>query len=921
MLSRYFEIQENPFNLTPDPRLFYSNQMYREAYDKLYEVISERRGYMALTGETGAGKTTLLKTLMKNLDAGLHCVYFEYSNLTFEDFLELACNKLGLEAEAFSCGATLTSFLLEQSRTDTTVIFIIDEAQNMPVASLAQIERFTSSLSNQEYLLQVILSGQPQLAELLEQQELLALKNRLNSHYRLSPLPWEEVPNFISQQLSMVGNPIGNLLTHEAMQVVARYTKGRPRLINILCSRALVTAYAKSEKRISAEVMEETIHELRDEQGDMDSFLQKASQIQLSTDLTESPDEDTGPQDQQSLSWHEKQVARNKRFSLALLKSSKAAQHALRMGLSKLRESILATLRACRKPARDIWRGRIRLDLSGAIRASGIRFHLFKKQLKIWDYAESLGLGRVALIAVLIWFLGYPILKQKPEQAELLTQEQTAQITSSPIEPTQSLSAPPAKTPAKLTERQAPQGIDASHQTGRLELIEIAALEVATEPAHGKIPDSRQEPGSTFTEDSKLQAPPNTSTKVQVAADSTAKLEEFEKALLTTLERLEKTEAELTRNREKLEQARIRIENQQAQITTHLGQIDTLSRETNELKNRMVSFTEDQAPENIRDVHSSTPLKPLPRQDRTTANRAASNLPDPAFQIEPLLKRAAELITARHLTTPVGNNALEIYRQVLKIDPNNSLAMSGIESITQQYLVWAAQAKQENDWLNVENYYRKALSVDPSSSIAKAGLREFSKQSNQGSEKRASRAIDWAATETRNKAMQQLELWRIPLTEKALLISAEQGNLETVLMLLAAGILPDAKLAGGWTALMSAATHGHIEVVSALIDQGAEVNIRNYDGKTALMAAAWNGHSDIVRVLLSAGATIDEKNNEGWTALMYAAWNGHRKVVETLLEADASVAVKDANDWTAVTAASSEGHGEIVKILEMAGGS
>jgi ankyrin repeat protein len=465
--------------------------------------------------------------------------------------------------------------------------------------------------------------------------------------------------------------------------------------------------------------------------------------------------------------------------------------------------------------------------------------------------------------------------------------------------------------------------LDASQQKGNPERIEVAALEVVSKPVESKTLDSRQEPVPALGNGvlPEVQALLNKEARARVTADSTANREALEQALLTTQERLEKTEAELARSREELEQARIRIGDQLAQITTYVGQIDALNRETDALKQRMVSFEKDQAPRHIRDVLDPEPLAQSPGRERPTANQEAAKMPDPATQVGALLKRAAELLKARHLTTPSGNNALELYRQVLKIDPNNRLAISGIELITKQYLIWAAQAKQESDWLNADNYYRKALTVDPSNSIAEAGLREVNERAARGSEKRASQTMDGAVTEPRNIALQQLKLRQIPVTDKSLLISAERGNLEAARLLLAAGISPDAKLSGGWTALMSAATHGQVEVVRALLGQGAELNMKNYDGKTALMAAAWNGHNEVLSVLLDAGAEVDEKNNEGWTALMYAAWNGHRKAVETLLEADASVAVKDANDWSAVTAASSEGHGDIVKLLEMAGGS
>ena len=275
MLDRFFNFQENPFNLTPDPRFFYANPMYQEAYDELSRSLQQRKGYLALTGETGVGKTTLLKTLINGLDKHYRSIYFEYSNLGFDDFLGLACNKLGVATEGKEPQQALSEFLLVQSQLGITIVFFIDEAQNFPSDSLAQILDFNDSLGTERHLLQIVLAGQPQLEAQLALPELHTLRDRLALHCRLSPLPDEEVAGFIRHRLTVAGNSGGDLLTTGAIQQVSHYAQGRPRLINVLCSRALITAYASSQSRVSSAIMGDALRDLLEEQGESAGILPK----------------------------------------------------------------------------------------------------------------------------------------------------------------------------------------------------------------------------------------------------------------------------------------------------------------------------------------------------------------------------------------------------------------------------------------------------------------------------------------------------------------------------------------------------------------------------------------------------------------------------------------------------------------------
>lgn len=924
MLGRYFSFLEDPFNLSPDPRFLYANPMYREAYDTLFGIVRDRKGYMALTGEAGSGKTTLLKTLMNHLDTGYRCIYFEYTNLTFDDFLDLACNKLGLNTERKDCGDELKTFLLEQSQNGITVAFIIDEAQNIPPESLKEILTFTDGLSKQDNLLQIILSGQPQLEARLEEPQLRALKERLSLHYRLSPLQGDEVGSFIRHRLSVAGNPSGDIMTSEAIQKVTLHAQGRPRLINMLCNRALITAFAYSRKTISAEVMEEAIQELLKEQECQVNTLEKAPAsvpAQTGTGSSKPTCDRLGHASRQEvpvvLPAKMERPAQRVWGGTSLPAAIEAGRKALHRGMDRLSKLLPdQPIQLASKLTAGNGKLPFKASLPLALAAARNTLHQGRKKLSGLIFEQPIGVWKVATIAVLLWSLLYPVLEQDREKTEPAPVDDMAAQTSTP----QRDQITPLSTPATAAESDSTVAAEkssrtppAAHQKSGVEVFESAALEVVTEQVDGTALSSRQDLGPTLL--GRLPTPltefPYTAvidTTAAAMADSTARMKKLEQKLLASEERISQAEAQLALSREELVKAQARIQPHELQIETNAGQAGQLHDPSDELKDRVVSLPKHLPMQNINEAKTPDPIEQPPTQDQAGLEIMQQPPTDPTSGLDQLLDRADQLLRARHLTMPAGDNALEIYRQVLNTDPDNKTGLNGIERIKQQYLKWAVVAQEKSDWLNAGKYYQKALAVDPSNPEAEAGLRVVRKQAAV----QASRQKD---------ALERLAQQGISATAKALLIYAEQGDIEAVRSLLAAGISPNAKLPGGWTALMSAATHGHIEVIRTLLSLGAQVNMKNDDGKTALTAAAWNGHADVVKELLASGAAVNEQNNDGWTALMYAAWNGHRQVVETLLEGEASIAVKDANNWTALTAASSEGHVEIVKILEMAGGS
>ena len=266
MYTDYFGFREKPFSLTPDPRFFYTNPRYQEAYASLAYGIHERRGFIVLTGEMGTGKTTLLRRLMETMEPHIRFVFFYNTMLTFEEILDFICRELGLalkEAGRLHKIQALNRFLLDRLAGGETVVLLIDEAQNLGEEVLENLRLLSNLETSTEKLLQVVMVGQPELEIKLNRHDLRQLKQRIAMHCRLERLGDEEVSPYIYYRLTMVGYKRQQLFTPDAIQEIAYYSKGFPRLINILCDNTLLIAYATSQKRITTDIVREVAHDLR----------------------------------------------------------------------------------------------------------------------------------------------------------------------------------------------------------------------------------------------------------------------------------------------------------------------------------------------------------------------------------------------------------------------------------------------------------------------------------------------------------------------------------------------------------------------------------------------------------------------------------------------------------------------------------
>ena len=270
MYTSYFGFDEKPFNVTPDPRFFFTNPGYQEAYANLLYGIRERKGFLLLTGEVGTGKTTILQRLMEELESTVRFVFFYNTNLSFEELLTFTCQELGLpgkEGSRLEKIGALNEFLLNQLRNGSTTVLFIDEAQNLKGEVFENLRLLSNLETPREKLLQIVLAGQPELEAKLDRNDLRQLKQRIFSQSRLSSLSEQEVAGFIDYRLKAVGSRQNDLFPRNAVREIALYSKGIPRLINIICDNALLIAYAASEKKVTADIIQEVARDMRLETG------------------------------------------------------------------------------------------------------------------------------------------------------------------------------------------------------------------------------------------------------------------------------------------------------------------------------------------------------------------------------------------------------------------------------------------------------------------------------------------------------------------------------------------------------------------------------------------------------------------------------------------------------------------------------
>lgn len=270
MYLKTFGLQEKPFHITPNPRFVFLSKNHKEAFAHLLYGIQQRVGFLSLTGEVGTGKTTVLRTLLRQLEPSEYQVALIFNPClselellhTIHREFDIACPPQ--ETNLSLLHDSLNRFLLAQRQAGKTVVLVIDEAQNLAPKVLEQLRLLSNLETETDKLLQLVIVGQPELEEVLSRRELRQLKQRLVVNYRLETMDEQDSAAYIRHRLKVAGHTSPNLLTPKALNLVYRSTRGLPRLINILCDRALLVAYANEKDRVDHQIIRQAQAELND---------------------------------------------------------------------------------------------------------------------------------------------------------------------------------------------------------------------------------------------------------------------------------------------------------------------------------------------------------------------------------------------------------------------------------------------------------------------------------------------------------------------------------------------------------------------------------------------------------------------------------------------------------------------------------
>ncbi|MGQ9647309.1 MAG: ExeA family protein [Thermodesulfobacteriota bacterium] len=265
MYNKFYGFIEKPFEITPDPKFLYLSENHREALAHLTYAVRERKGFTVITGEVGTGKTILIQTLLSKLNGTVRTAYLFNPRLDSNEFLQYVCEDLGVKGEKKlkgACLAQLHHFLMDCYARNENVVLIVDEAQNLDLSLLEEIRLLTNLETPKSKLLHVILMGQPELDRILNRPECRQLKQRVSLRHRIQPLNREETREYIQRRLKIAGAIRPNYFSPDAMRAIYRYSKGIPRLINILCDNALLLGYATDQKVIGKSMIREVIRDL-----------------------------------------------------------------------------------------------------------------------------------------------------------------------------------------------------------------------------------------------------------------------------------------------------------------------------------------------------------------------------------------------------------------------------------------------------------------------------------------------------------------------------------------------------------------------------------------------------------------------------------------------------------------------------------
>ena len=266
MYNAFYGLREAPFHITPDPRFLFFSDKHRETYNHILFGIRERKGFIQITGEVGAGKTTVCRAILAELPPTYRTALILNPLLTSTQLVRAILVELGDKPKKLDRAGyleRLNAFLLEQASNGNDVVLFIDEAQDLGTELLEEVRLLSNLETDQRKLLQIVLIGQPELREKLNDSGLRQLRQRITVRYHLTPLTREETARYIAHRLRIAGAGEGRpTFTPWAIWAIHRYSRGVPRLINAICDKALLYGFVNQTDQLTARRIRQAVREL-----------------------------------------------------------------------------------------------------------------------------------------------------------------------------------------------------------------------------------------------------------------------------------------------------------------------------------------------------------------------------------------------------------------------------------------------------------------------------------------------------------------------------------------------------------------------------------------------------------------------------------------------------------------------------------
>jgi len=261
----YYGLNEPPFDITPNPRFLFYSAKHREAYNHLLYGIRERKGFVQLTGEVGAGKTTLCRAMLEQLDERYATALILNPVMSPDELMKAIALEFGLPVnglDRLDTIAVINEFLLRQVEANKETVLIIDEAQDLTDDLLEQVRLLSNLETDDRKLLQIVLMGQPELRDRLNNPKVRQLRQRITVRYHLLPLNRAEVNQYVQHRINLCGGNGAPCFTNPALWRVYHYSQGIPRLVNAVCDKALLAGFVSQRERINFSLVNHAVREL-----------------------------------------------------------------------------------------------------------------------------------------------------------------------------------------------------------------------------------------------------------------------------------------------------------------------------------------------------------------------------------------------------------------------------------------------------------------------------------------------------------------------------------------------------------------------------------------------------------------------------------------------------------------------------------